>query len=93
MAMINLINDILKSVLEQNIKQSREQIEQYFDNQIICIQNNYYLSDYEKKCCLNSLEFEKQRLLNIQDRRELAKNFAEFCNEASKSCEKEENKQ
>jgi hypothetical protein len=50
------------------------------------------LSDYEKKCRLNSLELERERLLNIQDRRELAKKIAEFCNEASKSCEKEENK-
>ena len=92
MAVINMVNDFLKSVLEQNIKQSREQIEQYFDNQMASIQNNYYLSDYEKKCRLNSLELERERLLNIQDRRELAKKIAEFCNEVSKSCEKEENK-
>ena len=93
MSIINDINDILNAVLDQDIKQSREQINQYFYYQKVNIQNNPYLTDCQKTAYLDALEFEKQRLLNIQDKRELTKNLAKFFNVASKYCEKEEKKQ
>lgn len=90
MKAINLINDILSVALDQDIKQSREQIEYYFRNQKANIQNNLYMTDYEKMYYLNFLEAERLRLINIQDKRELVGNLSKFCNELSKYFEERE---
>lgn len=93
MAVINTLNDILKFILEQDIKQSRQQIEEYINNQRFFILNSPYLKEYEMTYRLNLLEQERQYLLGIQDKRELAKNVAEFFNKISKASEDKELKQ
>ena len=93
MAVINTLNDILKFILEQDIKQSRQQIEEYINNQRFLILSSPYLKEYEITYQLNLLEQERQYLLGIQDKRELAKNVADFFNKISKTSENKEGKQ
>ena len=93
MVAINTLNDILKFILEQDIKKSRQQIEEYINNQRFLILSSPYLKEYEITYQLNLLEQERQYLLGIQDKRELAKNVADFCNKISKTSENKEGKQ
>ena len=93
MAAINTLNDILKFILEQDIKKSRQQIEEYINNQRFLILSSPYLKEYEITYQLNLLEQERQYLLGIQDKRELAKNVADFFNKISKTSENKEGKQ
>ena len=93
MVAINTLNDILKFILEQDIKKSRQQIEEYINNQRFLILSSPYLKEYEITYQLNLLEQERQYLLGIQDKRELAKNVADFFNKISKTSENKEGKQ
>lgn len=93
MAQINQINDLLFAVLDQDIKQSREQTEQYITYKKMQFQMNPYLADYEKEHLFHCLEKERQQLLSIQDKRELIKKLAELLNEGSKLSENKGKKQ
>ena len=93
MAQINQINDLLFAVLDQDIKQSREQTEQYITYKKMQFQMNPYLADYEKEYLFHCLEKERQQLLGIQDKRKLIKKLAELLNEGSKLSENKGKKQ
>ena len=80
MAIIHNVNEILGRLLGQNISQTRENIENECTIQRFYIQNNPNYTDYQKSIYLNNLEQERQRLLSIQDAREMCKEWLEYLN-------------
>jgi hypothetical protein len=79
-AIIHNVNEILGKLLGQNISQTRENIENECTIQRFYIQNNPNYTDYQKSIYLNNLEQERQRLLSIQDAREMCKEWLEYLN-------------
>lgn len=71
---------MLGRLLGQNISQTRENIENECTIQRFYIQNNPNYTDYQKSIYLNNLEQERQRLLSIQDAREMCKEWLEYLN-------------
>ena len=80
MAIIHNVNEMLGRLLGQNISQTRENIENECTIQRFYIQNNPNYTDYQKSIYLNNLEQERQRLLSIQDAREMCKEWLEYLN-------------
>ena len=80
MAIIHDINEMLGKLAGQNISQTRENIENECVMQKFYIQNNPNYTNYQKSVFLNNLEQERQRLLNIQDAREMCKEWLEYLN-------------
>ena len=80
MAIIHNVNKMLGRLLGQNISQTRENIENECTIQRFYIQNNPNYTDYQKSIYLNNLEQERQRLLSIQDAREMCKEWLEYLN-------------
>ena len=88
MALLNIINDLLKEAVEQGIQQKKAEIERIIQYEQSAILHNPNLTAYEKEVYLERINQIRAMLFKHQCTREKILNIADLCNELSKLSEK-----
>ena len=87
MALINTINDCINKYGQMDIERCKQIIILETQNEIEAINNNPYLSNYEKSIHVQQIEQIKNTLMAEQYKREAFLKVADILNKLSKSFE------
>lgn len=88
MSLLNIINDCIKELGKQDVKNCKQQIVLAAQNAIETIQKDLYLTPEEKFYRTNRVSQISNELLRWQDQREFLLDAAGFLNELSKNADK-----